>query len=150
MSFSTYACISLFTPALLQTPILRSVWSLFSGLYRRHCLSAFITFTKGTHPYRSILRTLKITIFTCPCYGLCRFRPCTSVLCTVMSHHYTHQHCGLLQVIAYDYICTSKYLTIYMHAIICLRHQHVTTNIADCEVACLYTILQYLLTHLHI
>ena len=67
-----------------------------------------------------------------------------------MSHHYIYQHCGLLQVTSYAYICISKYPTIYMLAIICLRHQFVTTNITASEVASPYAMLQYLLTHLHL
>jgi len=53
-------------------------------------------------------------------------------------------------LLSYDRICTSKYPTIYMHAIICLRRQYVTTNIGDSKVAPPYAILLYLLTHLYI
>ena len=91
MFFSISACISSCTPALLQTPILRSVRSLFSGLYRPLCLSAFKTFAKDTHLYMSILRSLTITISSCPCYGLCRTLPCTPILRSVMSHYSIYQ-----------------------------------------------------------
>jgi hypothetical protein len=114
-------------------------------------LHAFITSAKDTHLCVSTLRSLNINFYTCPYYGLCKFRPCTPVLCTVMMPHYICQHCGLLQVtFSYAYICTPKYPTVYRQAIICITLQYLTTNTTSSKVASLYAVLQYLLTHLYI